>query len=68
MNKICEAYCGVTCVDGGCPIANRDEYAERGYYVVKSCDECPYYRGCEDCAFEGMDFCPKVKKEDAVNE
>lgn len=68
MSKKCEAYCGVACVDGSCPIANRDDYAERGYDVVRSCDECPYYKGCEDCAFEGERFCPTAtkKSEEAV--
>lgn len=57
--KRCEGYVGVTCVDGGCPMANRDEYAERGYDVVHSCDECIYYKDCEDCALEGTEHCVK---------
>ena len=57
--KRCEGYVVVTCVDGGCPMANRDEYAERGYDVVHSCDECIYYKGCEDCALEGTEHCVK---------
>lgn len=63
MANICERYCGVTCVDGSCPIANRDEYAERGYDVIRDCDECIYYAGCEDCAFAETDICPEFKKE-----
>jgi hypothetical protein len=27
--KRCPEYCGVACIDGSCPIANREEYAER---------------------------------------
>lgn len=57
--KICERYCGISCVDGSCPKANFEEYAERGMDVVRSCDECPYYRGCVDCCFSGTEYCLK---------
>lgn len=61
--KICPNYCGVSCVDGHCPIALRDEYAERGYGIVHSCDECIYYRGCEDCIFDGDSrYCAKMEE------
>ena len=56
----CKGYCGVTCVDGGCPMALRDEYAERGYDITHNCNECIYYKGCEDCAFEGTEYCVKA--------
>ncbi len=59
MDKRCENYVGITCVDGGCPMALKDEYAERDYDVVHSCDECIYYRGCEDCALAGTEHCVK---------
>lgn len=63
--EICHGYCGVACIDGSCPIALRDEYAERGYYVVHSCDECSYYQGCEDCAFDGDSrCCVKLESEE----
>lgn len=62
--EICKGYCGVTCVDGGCPMALRDEYAERGYDVTHSCDECAYYKGCEDCAFEDTEYCVKERGKD----
>lgn len=55
--KYCTMYTGVTCIDGGCPIALRDEYIERGYETIKSCNECPYYKGCEDCYFYGKEEC-----------
>ena len=61
-NKRCEGYCGVTCVDGTCPMANREEYEERGYDVVKNCSECHYYQGCEDCCFYETDLCSKGGK------
>ena len=63
MSKRCKGYCGVACVDGSCPIALREEYEERGYDVVHSCKECHYYRGCEDCAFEGTKQCVKEGKD-----
>ncbi len=59
--KRCGGYCGVACVDGHCPIANRDEYAERGYDIISNCDDCFYYRGCEDCCFDGdARYCEKM--------
>lgn len=48
-NRTCPNYLGVACIDGTCPKANADEYAERGYTVVHSCDECHYVEGCTDC-------------------
>lgn len=63
--KHCKGYCGVACVDGSCPIANREEYAERGYDIVSNCNECHYYRGCEDCRFDGMpEYCEMDGKGD----
>lgn len=54
----CDCYCGVSCVDGSCPIALADIYQEYGMDVVRSCDGCIFYRGCDDCAFAGSDLCP----------
>lgn len=62
--KRCESYCGVSCVDGSCPVANRDEYAERGYDVIFDCDECWHYEGCKDCCFEGTEMCPELNKNE----
>lgn len=59
MNKPCFGYCGISCVDGSCPIANMEEYQERCIPVVWNCSQCHYCRFCEDCAFLGMeDICP----------
>lgn len=57
MKERCKSYCGVTCVDGTCPAANRDEYGERGYDIVDNCENCFYYNGCEDCYFKGTEMC-----------
>ena len=62
MAKRCKDYVGVACVDGSCPKANWEEYAERDMDVVKSCKECHYYKGCEDCALDGTEYCDKSKK------
>lgn len=62
-NKRCKGYCGVACIDGSCPMANREEYAERGYDIVNSCNDCHYYNGCEDCAFEGTEMCVNSTEE-----
>ena len=59
--KKCKNYCGVNCVNGNCPVALREEYEERCMDVIKDCSECPYYRGCEDCAFQGEEQCPKKR-------
>ncbi len=55
--KICEGYVGVACVDGTCPKANSEEYAERGMDVIRNCSECCYYKGCEDCALLDTKYC-----------
>lgn len=57
--KICGSYVGVSCVDGSCPIANREEYEERDMFVIKSCRECHLRRGCEDCALDNTEHCAK---------
>lgn len=54
---VCPGYCGISCVDGSCPVANMDEYIERGYDVVHDCDECHYYHGCSDCCFCDTEMC-----------
>ena len=59
----CEGYCGISCIDGSCPIARADEYAERGYDIVDNCDECYRYGGCDDCYFEGTDLCSKLRAD-----
>lgn len=45
----CKEYVGINCVDGTCPIALSDLYEEYCMDVVKSCKDCWYYKGCEDC-------------------
>ena len=57
MGKRCRGYVGIACVDGTCPKANYDEYVERGIPVTKSCRECNFYKGCEDCALSGTVYC-----------
>lgn len=50
---------GVACVDGSCPKANADEYAERDMDVVRNCKDCHYYEGCKDCALYHTNYCPE---------
>ena len=67
--KRCKSYVGVTCVDGTCPMANREEYEERCMDVPKGCKECWYYKGCEDCALADTEYCEKAGgKIDGRNE
>ena len=56
----CKRYVGVSCVGGSCPMALREEYEEYGIPVVKNCNECHCYKGCEDCALEGTEHCVKA--------
>lgn len=55
----CKNYLGLACVDGSCPIANAEEYEERCMDVIKKCDDCPFYKGCKDCAFADTEYCEK---------
>lgn len=59
----CYRYCGVTCCNGNCPLANEEEYKERGIPVPKDCEECPNNYGCEDCAWNGTEKCTTFWKE-----
>lgn len=54
----CGSYVGVTCVNGSCPNALADEYPEYGYEHC-TCEECGYYKGCEDCALAGTPHCER---------
>lgn len=53
----CPQYVGIACVDGTCPVANREEYEERGIPVTKGCQDCFYYEGCKDCALYDTEHC-----------
>lgn len=67
MSKICGNYCGVSCVNGSCPKANADTYAEYGMDVIRSCEDCLYYYGCKDCCFYGTDLCESPIENPGVN-
>lgn len=58
LSDRCSSYCGVNCINGYCPNANRDGFVVRSY-----CDVCPYYEGCDDCAFVGTDCCPRFNND-----
>lgn len=60
--KRCKGYVGLACVDGSCPIANMEEYEERCMDVITKCDNCFYYKGCNDCALLGTEYCIKQTK------
>ena len=38
--EYCPDYVGIACVDGTCPVANCEEYAERCMPVISSCRNC----------------------------
>ena len=58
--KVCKNYVGLACVDGSCPKANAEEYEVRCMDVVRNCNECHFYRGCDDCALDGTEYCDKA--------
>ena len=55
----CPDYVGLACVDGTCPIANREEYGEYGISTPENCNECFYNKGCEDCALADTEHCDR---------
>ena len=57
--EYCPDYVGVACVDGTCPVANCEEYAERCMPVISGCRNCFYYKECEDCAIS--DDCDRME-------
>lgn len=59
---ICSQFCTVNCVDGSCPIALIDEYAERGMDVIYSCNECIYHTSCDDCDWQNTEMCSENRK------
>lgn len=63
----CVNYCGITCVNGYCPIALADKYPEyeREY---SSCDNCGYYKGCQDCAFRNTGMCTPMDRRGQIME
>lgn len=54
--KRCTGYCGVACVDGHCPIALYNEDSTM-FERKPSCNDCFYYKGCEDCCFYETEMC-----------
>lgn len=64
MEKRCKRYVGVSCVDGACPVANREAYEEVCIPTIKNCKDCFCYKGCEDCALRGTEYCCKLEREE----
>lgn len=58
----CEDYVGLACIDGSCPIALSDEYEERCMDVIHKCEDCWFYKGCEDCMLVETENCQKMKR------
>ena len=58
----CPNYTGETCISGSCPNALADLYPEYGYEHC-GCEECGYYKGCNDCALYGTEFCDSIYRE-----
>lgn len=57
MDFTCKNYVGVSCVDGNCPIAKKDDYFEVHIPLYKDCMNCYMNKGCEDCALYGTQYC-----------
>lgn len=60
MKMQCVNYVGVSCVNGSCPIARMEEFEERCIPIIKSCINCFYYKGCEDCALYNTEYCKTI--------
>lgn len=60
--KKCRNYTGVSCVNGTCPVALIDEHAERGMDIIRSCSECHYYEGCDNCIWQDNNAC-KIREK-----
>lgn len=54
--KRCKYYCGITCVNGNCPIALYNEDSTL-FEKKPTCNNCYYYKGCEDCYFSDTEDC-----------
>lgn len=63
MEKRCPNYVGVTCVNGNCPVALAEEYAECCMDVISKCEDCFYYEGCKDCMLDGTEYCSGFHKQ-----
>lgn len=65
--EFCESYVGAACVDGSCPIANREDYGEycavRGIDRFGICKNCWMYKGCDDCALYGTELCARADEK-----
>lgn len=57
----CMNYVGLVCVNGCCPNALADEFPEYDYEHC-DCKECGYYKGCDDCALYGTEYCDSIEK------
>ena len=57
MEKRCVNYVGLACVDGSCPMIDRDEGGGYIRPIIESCEECGLYKGCADCALADTDLC-----------
>ena len=62
MKKHCKNYVGVSCVDGSCPRTIAEEHEEMAIPKV-TCEDCYYYKGCEDCALNGTEYCEGKPEE-----
>jgi hypothetical protein len=64
MEKGCRGYVGVTCVNGTCPKAIKEEYEEQSRSVLK-CDQCFFNKGCVDCALADTKYCMIAKEDES---
>lgn len=61
---VCERYVGEACIDGSCPIANREILEKHGIDTPKDCNDCWHYKGCDDCALFATKDCVSKRKGD----
>lgn len=68
--KYCPNYIGVACVNGSCPISLQDEYQERGCDIIRECEDCSFFNGCDDCiSFQCLNITlEQCKKQNNIKE
>lgn len=75
--KRCGNYCGTTCINGYCPKAVYNELLQSdigpdptdlGISSDIDCENCGYYKGCEDCYFAGRKPSDELYCKDEVKE
>lgn len=55
----CGFYSGIACDERICPKVNTDRCKKYGMPLVKTCEECYFFLGVEDCILFDTCYCDK---------